>query len=65
MNRFKIFSIAFLTASAIVQAQDIDQAKKAVDAEQYEKAKVVLKNNLLAKPDNGKAAFFSVESSPI
>jgi len=28
MNRFKIFSIAFLTASAIVQAQDIDQAKK-------------------------------------
>jgi tetratricopeptide (TPR) repeat protein len=57
MNRFKIFSIAFLTASAIVQAQDIDQAKKAVDAEQYEKAKSMLKGIIQAKPENGKASF--------
>jgi cytochrome c-type biogenesis protein CcmH/NrfG len=57
MNRFKIFSIAFLTASAIVQAQDIDQAKKAVDAEQYEKAKSMLKSIIQAKPENGKATF--------
>ncbi len=57
MNKFKIFSIAFLTATAVGQAQDIDQAKKALDAEQYEKAKSLLKSIIQAKPDNGKAAF--------
>lgn len=57
MNRFKIFSITFLTATAIVQAQDIDQAKKAVDAEQYEKAKTMLKGIIQANSANGKAAF--------
>lgn len=57
MENFKILSLVFLTSIASGVAQDIDQAKKAIDAEQYEKAKVVLKNNLLAKPDNGKAAF--------
>jgi cytochrome c-type biogenesis protein CcmH/NrfG len=57
MKKFKILSLVFLTATATSFAQDIDQAKKAMDAEQYEKAKVVLKNNLQAKPDNGKAAF--------
>ena len=57
MKNFKILSLVFLTSIASGVAQDIDQAKKAIDAEQYEKAKVVLKNNLLAKPDNGKAAF--------
>src|SRR6187200_2443107 len=56
MNTFKIFSIALLTAFT-TQAQDIEQAKKAIDAEQYEKAKVMLKNILQAKPSNGKAAF--------
>ena len=57
MNRFKIFSFAFITASAVAQAQDIDQAKKAMDAEQYEKAKSMLKNIIQSKPDNGKATF--------
>lgn len=57
MNRFKILSFAFITASAVAQAQDIDQAKKAMDAEQYEKAKSVLKNIIQSKPDNGKATF--------
>lgn len=57
MKNFKILSLVFLTSIASGVAQDVDQAKKAIDAEQYEKAKAVLKNNLLAKPDNGKAAF--------
>ncbi len=56
MNTFKIFGIALLT-SVTAQAQDIEQAKKAIDAEQYEKAKVMLKNIIQAKPSNGKAAF--------
>ena len=41
MSKFKIFSIALL-ASAVSQAQDLDQATKAIDAEQYEKAKSML-----------------------
>ncbi|RAR74189.1 tetratricopeptide repeat protein [Flavobacterium aciduliphilum] len=57
MNTLKFFSIAFLSATAFVQAQDLDQVKKAVDAEQYEKAKTMLKTLLQTKPDNGRAAF--------
>ena len=57
MKKFKIFSIAFLTAVAVGQAQDIEQAKKAVDAEQFEKAKTMLKSIVQSKPENGKATF--------
>ncbi len=58
MNTFKIFSIALLISSASVsQAQDVDLAKKAIDSEQYEKAKAMLKGILQAKPSNGKASF--------
>jgi len=57
MKRFKIFSMAFLAASAVAQAQDIDQAKKALDAEQYEKAKSMLKGIVQSKPESGKATF--------
>ncbi len=56
MNTLKIFSIALLT-SATVHAQDIELAKKAIDAEQYEKAKSMLKSIIQAKPSNGKASF--------
>jgi len=57
MNKFKFFSIAFLAASAIGQAQDLDAVKKNIDAEQYEKAKSLLKGIIQAKPANGKASF--------
>lgn len=57
MNKFKIFSIAFLAATALGKAQDLDPAKKALDAEQYEKAKSMLKSIIQAKPDNGRATF--------
>ncbi len=57
MNKFKIFSITFLIATTIVQAQDIEQAKKSLDAEQYEKAKTMLKNIIKTNPNNGKAEF--------
>ncbi len=53
MNKVKIFSIALLAATGAVKAQDIEQAKKAIDAEQYEKAKAMLKG----MKTNGKAAF--------
>lgn len=56
MNKFKIFSFVLL-ATVTVRAQDIDQARKAIDAEQFEKAKTMLKSLIQAKPQNGKAAF--------
>jgi len=57
MNKLKIFSFALLTAAGATQAQDVDQAKKAIDAEQFEKAKAMLKSIVQSKPANGRAAF--------
>ncbi|WP_162126411.1 tetratricopeptide repeat protein [Flavobacterium phycosphaerae] len=56
MNKFKIFSLA-LVATTVAKAQDLEPAKKAIDAEQFEKAKSLLKSVIQAKPTNGKAAF--------
>jgi cytochrome c-type biogenesis protein CcmH/NrfG len=58
MNTVKIFSFLLLTTVTISNAQDIEQAKKAIDAEQYEKAKAMLKTIIQAKPGNGKATFY-------
>lgn len=58
MNTLKIFSLLLLGTATIGQAQDIEQAKKAMDAEQYEKAKSMLKSIIQTKPSNGKATFF-------
>ncbi len=57
MNTIKIFSIALLTSVTLSYAQDLDQAKKTIDAEQFEKAKGILKAIINTNPDNGKAAF--------
>ncbi|WP_293874226.1 tetratricopeptide repeat protein [Flavobacterium sp.] len=56
MNKFKIFSLALLTTT-IAKAQDLEPAKKALDAEQFEKSKSLLKSVIQAKPSNGKAFF--------
>ena len=56
MNKVKIFSIVCIATATLAQAQDLDQAKRAIDAEQYEKAKSSLKSIFQSKP-NGKAAF--------
>jgi predicted Zn-dependent protease len=57
MNKVKFFSIALVALSFSANAQEIELAKKAIDAEQFEKAKSILKTAIAAKPDNGKAAF--------
>jgi cytochrome c-type biogenesis protein CcmH/NrfG len=57
MNKFKIFSFVLLASVSVLKAQDLDQAKKAIDAEQYEKAKTILKSLIQIKPGNGKAIF--------
>ncbi|MFV5686997.1 hypothetical protein ACM55M_00035 [Flavobacterium sp. ZT3R25] len=57
MNKFKIFSVALLASVTVSQAQDLNQAKKAIDAEQFDSAKSILKSIINTKPSNGKAAF--------
>lgn len=57
MNKVKFFSVAFLALGYTVVAQDVESAKKAIDAEQFEKAKSILKGVIKAKPDNGRANF--------
>jgi len=57
MNKVKFFSIALIAFGFTTYAQEVELAKKAIDAEQYEKAKSILKAALKTKPDNGKATF--------
>ncbi|MFB9077525.1 tetratricopeptide repeat protein [Flavobacterium procerum] len=57
MNKFKIFSLALAASATVAKAQDINQAKKAIDAEQFEKAKTLLKSIIKAKPSDGEANF--------
>ena len=57
MKKVKFLSFVLLVAGFIANAQDIEQANKAIDAEQYEKAKGLLKSIIKAKPDNGRATF--------
>ncbi len=57
MNTHKIFSIAFLTSVTLGFAQDVSLARKAVDAEQYENAKSILKSIIKTNPTDGRANF--------
>ena len=55
MNKLKFFSAALMASAFASHAQDINQAKKAVDAEQFESAKSILKSIIKEKPSNGAA----------
>jgi tetratricopeptide (TPR) repeat protein len=57
MNKFKIFSLALVASATAATAQDINQAKKAIDAEQFDKAKTILKSIIKSKPSDGEANF--------
>ncbi|UMY65878.1 hypothetical protein [Flavobacterium sp. HJ-32-4] len=57
MRKHIVLSITFLAAATALQAQDLDAAKKAIDAEQYAKAKGILKSLTASKPDEGKNYF--------
>ncbi len=57
MNKFKILSIAFFSSAFAVQAQDINELKKQIDAEQFQKAKTSLKSIIKSNPSQGKAYF--------
>ncbi|HTG67180.1 MAG TPA: tetratricopeptide repeat protein, partial [Flavobacterium sp.] len=57
MNKFKIFSVALFASASALQAQDINEVKKQIDAEQFQKAKTSLKSIIKANPSEGKAYF--------
>ncbi|MGO4822320.1 MULTISPECIES: tetratricopeptide repeat protein [unclassified Flavobacterium] len=57
MNKFKILGVAFLAGMTVSYAQNIDQAKKEIDAEKYQDAKVTLKSIVKSDPSEGKAFF--------
>jgi cytochrome c-type biogenesis protein CcmH/NrfG len=57
MNKLKIFSFLLLITASISTAQEIEPVKKAIDGEQYEKAKSMLKSLIKSKPENGKFSF--------
>lgn len=50
-------AIAGLLVTSFASAQNIEEAKKAIDAEQYQKAKTMLKSIVASKPSDGRAAF--------
>lgn len=58
MKNAKVLSLLLLGLSSSVFAQDLDQAKKAIAAEQFDKAKKILKGLVQSNPDNGKNFFY-------
>lgn len=57
MKKVFIFAVAMLFSVFLGQAQDIKQAKNAIDAEQYEVAKNILETITASKPTDGYAKF--------
>lgn len=57
MKNLKLLGFALFVFGA-ASAQDVEQAKKAIDAEQYHKAKTTLKSLIASNPDEGKNYFF-------
>ncbi len=58
MKNVKVFSLLLSVIGTATFAQDLEQAKKAVDAEQYEKAKKILKSLVASDPNNGRNFFY-------
>lgn len=57
MIKYKIFSVALLAFGSVASAQDLNSAKKAIDAEQFEKAKGILKSLNSSDDADGKGFF--------
>lgn len=57
MKRVFIYTVAIVFFNLFGYAQDIKQAKEAIDAEQYEKAKNILETITASKPSDGYAKF--------
>ncbi|MFC3334305.1 tetratricopeptide repeat protein [Flavobacterium palustre] len=57
MNKFKFLSVALFASASVLHAQDINEVKKQIDAEQFQKAKTSLKSIIKSNPSEGKAFF--------
>lgn len=57
MNKFTILSVALFASASVLHAQDINEVKKQIDAEQFQKAKTSLKSIIKSNPSEGKAFF--------
>ncbi|MGM8361415.1 tetratricopeptide repeat protein [Flavobacterium sp. ARAG 55.4] len=57
MNKIKFLSVALFASASLLHAQDIDEVKKQIDAEQFQKAKTSLKSIIKGDPSEGKAYF--------
>ncbi|MXN92895.1 tetratricopeptide repeat protein [Flavobacterium sp. Sd200] len=57
MKDLKFLGLSFLLFGAAANAQDANEAKKAIDAEQFQKAKTILKSLIASTPDDGKNYF--------
>lgn len=57
MNKFTILSVALFASASVLHAQDINEVKKQIDAEQFQKAKTSLKSIIKSDPSEGKAYF--------
>jgi predicted Zn-dependent protease len=56
MKELKFIGLSLLFFG-VASAQDVNEAKKAIDAEQYQKAKTILKSLIASTPDEGKNYF--------
>lgn len=56
MKNFKFLGISLLLFG-VANAQDANEAKKAIDAEQFQKAKTILKSLISSAPDEGRNYF--------
>lgn len=56
MKNLRLIGLSFMVYGAAL-AQDANEAKKAIDAEQYQKAKTILKSLIASSPDEGKNYF--------
>lgn len=56
MKELKYLGLSLLFFG-VASAQDVNEAKKAIDAEQYQKAKTILKSLIASTPDEGRNYF--------
>lgn len=59
MNKFSVYTLlAAVVATTTVQAQDLEEAKKAIQEEKYDKAKAILQSLVKAKPNEGSNFYY-------
>lgn len=56
-TKMKMFTMTLLASGFVMNAQDINQAAKAIDAEKYDAAKTMLKAIVQSNPNDGRATF--------